>query len=184
MFTYNFNKAIKADKLQQEIWDAGMNSISYIDTVGTDISIYFSQELTSEQISTLQTVINNHNPLTSDEYVRSLIRSARAFGSKTIEDFATENVMLGITQDKKTRRVRKIMREVKDSLDSGSLKDAIIEVKLIPPSLYDSKYITATRLLAHVNKIEAFLGVTLSSDLTLTAQQIADIEAEDLELGL
>jgi len=99
------------------------------------------------------------------ENVRNIVRNAREFGQKLMDEFAADNVALGITQDGMTKTVRQNMSEVMMALMSGSLYDAIDEAKAIPNECKDIKYITDERLLNYINKIEIYLGITLSESL-------------------
>ncbi len=87
------------------------------------------------------------------------------FGQGMIKEITLENMMLGITQDGKTGEVRKALAEALSALQTGSLYDAIVELKAIPEIAKDAKYITDARLLSAVNKIEAYLGQPLSETL-------------------
>lgn len=98
-------------------------------------------------------------------YVEGVIAKARAFGDQLINQFAAENVMLGITADNMTSTVRKNLSEVMSAIQSGSLRDAMAEVRAIPSGDKDVKYITDARLLQFINKIEAYLGDELSEEL-------------------
>lgn len=98
-------------------------------------------------------------------YVEGVIQRARSEGDRLINKFAAENVMLGITADGKTGQVRKALSEVMSALQSGSLKDAIEEVRAIPAPKKDAKYITDVRLLSFINQLETYLGMTLSEEL-------------------
>jgi len=94
------------------------------------------------------------------------VQDAVNFGSKLIQEFTVENVMLGITADGMTKTVRTNMIEVLSALQTGSLYDAIDEAKTIPVESKDAKYITDARLLDFVNRIETYLEISLSSDLS------------------
>jgi hypothetical protein len=93
------------------------------------------------------------------EAVLQIVKSAIAFGSQLIEEFATENILLGITQDSMTKTVRQNMAEVTAALSTGSLYDAIDEIQSIPAEAKDGKYITDARLDRYQKKIEEFLGI-------------------------
>lgn len=87
------------------------------------------------------------------------------FGNDLIKSITIENMMMGITQDGMTSQVRKAMGEALMALMTGSLYDAIDELKAIPEDKKDGKYITDARLLAAINKIETFLGKPKSISL-------------------
>jgi len=105
------------------------------------------------------------NAAYSQAYVESVIVRAIAFGSKLINQYAAENVILGITQAGMTATVRTRMGSVISALQTGSLYDVIAECKAIPAEHKDATYITDARLLSFVNKVETYLGITLSVTL-------------------
>lgn len=94
-----------------------------------------------------------------------IIENAISFGNALVVEFTTENVLMGITQDGMTSQVRKALDEVRSCLSSGSLYDAMHEIRQIPAEKKDIKYLTDTRLLSFLNKIETYLGLSLSSNL-------------------
>lgn len=93
------------------------------------------------------------------------IEDAMNFGNKLMVEFTTENIVMGITQDGMTGTVRKRLQEVIMCLITGSLYDAIIELKAIPTEHKDPKYLTNARLLTFINKIETYLQIPLSTSL-------------------
>jgi hypothetical protein len=92
-----------------------------------------------------------------------VLAPAVAFGETLINDFTAENIMLGITQYGMTAVVLERMGAVLSALQTGSLYDAIVKVRQIPQSDYDSIFITVPRLLAFINKVETYLGLPLST---------------------
>lgn len=97
--------------------------------------------------------------------VRETIASATIFGQNLILEFATENVLLGITQMGMTTHVRTATAGVVNALQTGSLYDAISEAKAIPAEKKDATFVTDARLLIFINKIESYLGIPLSTEL-------------------
>lgn len=98
--------------------------------------------------------------------VKKQVEGIAAFSADLLNQFAAENIAMGITQDNKTEDVLDVMLPVMNALQGGAPTIAIKRAKAIPESSYDSKYVTAARLLAYVNKIEAFLGLPQSSSLS------------------
>lgn len=94
------------------------------------------------------------------------VQGIAAFSSALLNQFAAENIAMGITADNKTEDVLDIMLPVMNALQGGAPTVAIKRAKAISPSDYDAKYVTAARLLSYVNKIEAFLGLPLSESLS------------------
>lgn len=97
--------------------------------------------------------------------ILAAVVASKSFGDSLMNEFTVENVLLGITTDAMTGTVRKNMVEVISALQTGSLRDAIIEARAVPLASKDVKYITDARLLSFVNKIETHLGIALSATL-------------------
>lgn len=165
MKTYKYNKTIKSDKLQNEIILLGINTINHIETIDTEVIIYFSENLSQEQQELLDNAVLVHQPFSIQEIVEGSITNAIKFGEKLLVTYAAENVMLGITQDGMTGTVIDRLGGVITCLQSGSLYDVIVRIKAIPPANYDPKYITAARLLTFINKVEDYLGLPRSTSL-------------------
>ena len=127
-----------------------------IATIGEDGEISFSVD-TVKKAADVQAA--------QAEALRQIIIGAEAFGKKLSQDFKIENVVLGITQDGMTGTVLDKMSRVMAALDSGSLHEAISRIKAIPEADKDAKYITDARLLEAANKLEAYLGLPLSTEL-------------------
>lgn len=119
-------------------------------------------EPTSEQLELLSAAVSDQ---LSAEFYRSIVTNAAAFGAQLIASFAADNVRLGITQAGMTTTVRLATADVTSALQTGSLYDAISAAKAIPSASYDSTFITASRILAFVNKIEDYLGIPRSTSL-------------------
>lgn len=97
--------------------------------------------------------------------VEFAIANAVAFGQHLMIKFAADNVMLGITQAGMTATVRTVMAASIQCLQTGSLYDAIAQVKAIPAESKDATFITDARLLAFVNLVEDYLGILRSTSL-------------------
>lgn len=110
------------------------------------------QQLNEDQIDEhLQTISNYQTTLSYK------IEDAMAFANTLMVEFTTENIVMGITADGMTGHVRKTLAEVIVCLLTGSLYDAILEVKAIPADKKDTKYLTNVRLTTFINKIEDYL---------------------------
>lgn len=95
--------------------------------------------------------------------IKAVVNNAMNFGSNLIFEFATENVLLGITQLGLTSHVRRTCVEVVSALTTGSLYDAIDEIKKISPDSLDANILTPERVLVFRNKIEQQLGIPLAT---------------------
>lgn len=102
------------------------------------------------------------NPEELKDIIKNTISSAMDFGKNIMVDFAVENVMLGITQNNKTKEVLDYLVEIKSAIDTGSLYTVIDEInKLKEKGLPDdlAPYITEERLDRIKSKIEDYLGL-------------------------
>ena len=88
----------------------------------------------------------------------------KSFGQDLAADFAVENAALGITVQESQTLVT-TLSGVLSSLSNGFLETAIAESKGIDVEDYDGVYISETRLLLYVNRIEEYLGITASGTL-------------------
>lgn len=93
------------------------------------------------------------------QQVDNKIRQALDFGQKLIIEYAAENVLLGITQQQKTREVLLYLQNLLLFLQTGSLYEAIKEIdnllQNIPSNLYP--FVTEQRLQQCKQKILNFL---------------------------
>lgn len=113
-------------------------------------------------------VVDNEALISSieaEKSLRNIISEARAFGDKMINKFIAGNLILGITQAGMTSQVRKATSEVTMALLTGSLYDAIAEIRNIPVESRDEVFLSESRLLAFINDIETYLGSELSEEL-------------------
>ena len=97
--------------------------------------------------------------------VEFAVFNARVFGSNLIEKFSAQNILLGITQLGKTADVRRALADVISCLETGSLYDAMDQVRAIPAESKDAVFVTDARMLGFINSIETYLGLPKSSQL-------------------
>lgn len=107
--------------------------------------------------------------LATSDAMNAAIASAQAdrnFGDSLVTRFTAENRILGISAAGKSGAVLTVMAPIMSALDSGSLDVAKAMMKAIPSASYDTKFITAARLLTYVNAIETHLSETVSTSLS------------------
>jgi hypothetical protein len=100
--------------------------------------------------------------VTNVEYA---IADAASFGQRIIIKFAAENVLLGIIQLGMASTVRGVMSAVIQCLQTGSLYDAVDQLRAIPPESKDGTFVTDARLLVFVNLIKDYLGLARLASL-------------------
>lgn len=140
------------------------NQLLYIDSIDSSLYLNFETEVTVAHEEQIDLVIGAFNQLTPLKQVQQIVQNAINFGNQIIFDFTVENVLLGITQLGLTTHVRKVTTEIITALTTGSLYDAIVEVKALHPDDLDSDILTPARLLKFRNKLEAYLGLPLSEN--------------------
>lgn len=163
MYIYTFDKVVNSDKLNEEL--KTVPHFSHIDISGTTVDCHFTETLDAGEEASLNSIITNHNPVDLNQIYQQIISNAITFGNKLITEFAAENVIMGITQDGMTKTVRTNLMEVTSCLSTGSLYDAITEIKTLPEEKKDPKYITNARLIVFLNKIETYLNIPITTSL-------------------
>jgi hypothetical protein len=183
MFSYTFTKlTYYAEQLQIEIKanSALANKYSYLSTFGTSITIVFAQELLTQEETDLTTIVNNHTGATSAQQLAAYLdNQVFPFIKNLINQFAAENISMGITQAGKTGDVLGLFEKqytvsginkpvsLKAAFDTGSLyvaRQILQHVRDNPIEFAGlSPFITDSRLLAMKNSIETFLGIPLST---------------------
>jgi len=130
----------------------------------TYLKIYFSIALDQSQLDELDLILANHvSALTPEQQATLAVINAENFGHNLCIKVAAQNIALGITQAGLTNHVRRVTLNVRDALMSGSLYDAIAELKLIDPIDFDPIFITPERVLSARNDIETYLGLPLAT---------------------
>jgi hypothetical protein len=97
-----------------------------------------------------------------DNVKYNIIIPARTFGQSLIDDFSTENVLLGITQSGKTGIIGDALRDINFWITTGSLFEVlkvIAELKLNLNTEWEP-FITLERLTMVENKIKLYLNIT------------------------
>jgi hypothetical protein len=108
----------------------------------------------------LDGIISFHVPDYSKATVETIIKNAIYFGEELLVDFASDNVLMGITQAGKTKAVADYLSDVTRYMQTGSLYEVLNEIdrlKLegLPVDL--EPFITTARLDAFKAKIQEYL---------------------------
>jgi hypothetical protein len=119
-----------------------------------------------EGLSTASPEATNYTANQTKAEVSAKVAAALAFGQNLMNQFATENLIMGIDADDMVDTVLDVMAPVQTALQGGSLTSVIKRIKAVPTSSYDSKYVTAARLLSYCNQVESYLGLPLSTSLS------------------
>lgn len=92
------------------------------------------------------------------------LRRNRAFGQQLADEFAIENVVMGITSAQSTIVMTRLS-DIMQALERGYLETALERVHSFNRNQFYLNFITVPRLLSYVNRIETHLGLPLSTDL-------------------
>ncbi len=162
MIIYNFEKIVDVDKLIKEINQSGLLNFLYVSTAHNQLSVCFSSTLSTEDQTTLNTLVSSHIAFDQQKVVQNIISNAMNFGSEIVKKVATENVMLGITQAGKTKIVADVCKNLQYYLTTGSLYVAIDEINRLIAEELDPNlepFVTEARLNSVKSEIQSYLGI-------------------------
>lgn len=172
-------KEFNVDLASMEAWVKALEPSCVGNSADTSLTFWFTEDVNQGEDSVAAQIQAKWDSIEADSaeavlytqkatlaVVKKQVQNIAAFSADLLNQFAAENIAMGITQDNKTEDVLDTMLPVMNALQGGAPTIAIKRAKAISPSAYDSKYVTAARLLAYVNKIEAFLGLSQSSSLS------------------
>ena len=156
------NTKVEISRLYQEVKATVSNTLSHIDRIDDDIFLFFTEEINENQkekiIDLCEIIVSN-----DVSSIVQRVNEAIEFGQRTLNEFIVENVLLEITKKNLTSHVRRVTAEIIQCLQTGSLYDAIEELKKINPNDLDDVILSPERLLTFRNKIHSFLKLPLAS---------------------
>jgi hypothetical protein len=152
---------VSLTKLQQEIEASNITkTVMNMVDIGNEFAVVFNEELSNEERDTLDSLISSHNFLSPADEVKIVVSNAITFGHNLIVDFASENVLMGITQAGKTKDVADYLADLMRYAQTGSLYEVINEVdRLIATGLpVDLEpFITQARMEAFKQQVVDYL---------------------------
>lgn len=137
MINYSYSKGIIPDLLQKEIVESGLNNIVYIETVGEDVFIFFSEELSTEQKSLLDSLVSTHTGSEAIEF-RTKIEGRIIRGQNIIWEFREWVINNVISPN--NLQILTAMSGVKSLIDSGLLSEASYALAIVSLSILDQAY--------------------------------------------
>lgn len=179
MNTYEYSKTstltqnVNISKLEQEIKDSEiLTSLMHLNLIDGTIQVLFESELTLTENNILDALVENHEHITTPEYLRDYLNNEVHPASRLILDtFTAENIAMGITQAGKVApllamfvdKVPNLNVSLKDCFDTGSLYAAMEVLFYHETNIANysnlSPFVTLERLQEMRAKIAAFLGV-------------------------
>lgn len=150
------NISLLKTEIEQEL-----PSLPLVDVVdsGEEVVVVFSQDINDS--NDINVIIANHQHLSVQEQVKASVQAAIDFGQELILNFASENVLMGITQAGKTKDVADYLADVTRYAQTGSLYEVINEIdRLIAAGLPTDlePFVTLNRLNAFKANIQGFLS--------------------------
>jgi hypothetical protein len=127
---YYYKRTVNFDKLHRELktqcphYDFLNTEKNYL-TGDMSIEVHTTQTLTPEENSVLDSIIINHDILDQEQIVKQKVQKAMIGANIIIEQFATENILMGITQAGKTKLIADTLRDVFYYFQTGSLYESL-----------------------------------------------------------
>lgn len=102
--------------------------------------------------------------ITIQEIVSGKIENAQVFGNQLLNEFATDNVLMGITQAGQTIHVTDYLHKLSHYILTGSLYAAIQQINNIIADTSETKenlspFVTNERMVEYKHKIQDFLEI-------------------------
>jgi len=157
MFNYTLTKDANLDKLTVEIKAVGL-PLSCINGNDSSLEIVMITELDEAQQSQLATVITAHQKVTAAEVVKAKILAAMDFGRQFTAEYGASNVLAGLTLAE-VEYMMEATAKLQQALLTGSLYVALVELARLPT---DDTIITVAKVTEARNKIQTYLGITLT----------------------
>lgn len=167
MVAYHFTKLVDTEKLQAQILEAGLDTVSHLDTVAAvNLTIYFPEALNEDQQNQLAALVAAHSPVDPLKLAMAQIDQQRNAGYILETRFSAVLALAGIQSDpERSNEIRFATLQFRDALKSGFLVGAIHELRQIPDEAKDDIYMNNARILSFINLIEQILGLPLSEEV-------------------
>lgn len=153
---FTYIKNINRDLLVKELTAAGVNNlISSIEVRGNILNIKTSRNLSILEEAKIYDVLLKHSPPSIlEQNMQARVTAAMQFGQKFMIEFATENIMLGLTVEQIAEMLIKY-GHIQSMMLSGSLYTALAAVQAVEPD----NLITQERKDRCIKKLKTFLGI-------------------------
>jgi hypothetical protein len=143
--------------------------INILDSNGNTIGTLELPDGTTQDVVNAQLALYSYTPVpsTPNQIVSSAIQEAIDFGAQLLTQYATENVLSGITQANQTASVANYLQTVAYYLNSGSLYAAMDEINTLIADTSSTKaalapFVTNNILYYYLNEIQTYLEIPLT----------------------
>jgi hypothetical protein len=158
---YLHQKTINFEKLHKEL-QAACPHYDFVNTYFENdlmyAEVHTTQELTIEEQSTLTALITTHTTLDMETIIRAKVNKSINGANEIIRQFATENILMGITQAGKTKLIADSMSSVMYYCQTGSLYEVLTALNTINITPEMSPFLTTARRDAYIVKFNALLA--------------------------
>jgi len=159
---YQFSKTISHDKLDREL----RASCPHYTGVRTDLNevgamtviVSTAAELSIGEELVLGQIMDDHDPVDITLSVKSVFRKSIIGVQDIVEQFATENVLMGITEAGKTKLISDTVAQVMYYCQTGALFEAVNALQAIELTEPMAPFLTETRRTEYVQKFQALLA--------------------------
>lgn len=159
---YAFQKTVSADKFDEELRLACPHYLGFRsegDSSGQmTIVVLTDQELSVGEEMVLNQIVSDHDPFDVTLAVRASIRKSIIGAQDIVEQFATENVLMGITEAGKTKLIADAVSPVMYYLQTGAVTVAIEELQAIQIDETMAPFLTEVRRSQYVEKLQQLLA--------------------------
>ena len=157
---YLYQKTVNFDKLHKEL-QATCPHYDFLNTYFENdlmyAEVHATQDLTVEEQVTLTALVNAHTTLDMETIIKAKVNKAIYGANEIIKQFATENIMMGITQAGKTKLIADSMSSVMYYCQTGSLYEVLTALNAITITQEMSPFLTEARKIEYIAKFTALL---------------------------
>lgn len=156
MAIYTFVKNVAQSILREQLFATPIGSmIVSVSSQGTVVTIITSQPLNENQTAILYNTVNSHTPPPQNfAAVQTRVQQAIQFGQSLMLNYATQNIMRGITVEQ-VDAVADKLSSVQMLLNTGSLYAALNQIENLQPD----EWIRQQDIDYFTQQIRNFLGI-------------------------
>lgn len=158
---YLHQKTVNFEKLHREL-QIGCPFYDFLNTYFENdlmyAEVHTTQSLTTEEQDILTALINAHTTLDMEAIVKAKVNKAINGSNEIIKQFATENILMGITQAGKTKLIADTMSSVMYYCQTGSLYEVLTALNAINITPEMSPFLTTARRDEYITKFTSLLA--------------------------
>jgi hypothetical protein len=167
-YTYTIATDIAAGVLHEDVLHQSIRDNTNITTTfhsitsnDTTFKVFFAAALSASEKAELDATVQAHVGDTLAPY-KTIVHNAIEFFTLLLEEFAAENITLGITVAGKTKEVADLLKDVMRYGQSGSLYEVVGEIDRLEALGWPADtqtWCNTARMTAFKDKVNDYLGV-------------------------